>query len=206
MSVEAVVPTEGWLRERLTGRAAPAPLTHGDGWLWRPASEIRPASVLIPIVVHDQDLRMLFTVRTDHLHDHAGQISFPGGRRDPEDATAVDTALRESAEEIGLAREQIEVVGALSEYITVTGYRVTPVVGIVRGPLSLRLDPFEVAEVFEVPLAFLLDARNHQRNRVVHRGRERHYYAIPYGARYIWGATAGMLMNLCRHLGAPDVA
>lgn len=195
---------EQWLRERMMRASDTAPVTGGDGWLWRPASEIRPAAVMIPIVVHEDELRMLFTVRTNHLHDHAGQISFPGGRTDPGDESPRHTALRESAEEIGLSSEQIEVLGTLGEYVTVTGYRVTPVVGLVRAPLALTLDAFEVADVFEVPLRFLLDPVNHQRNTVVHRGRERHYYAVPFGARYIWGATAGMLMNLCRTLGAPD--
>ena len=109
---------------------------------------------------------------------------------------AAETALREAAEEIGLAAERVEVLGELHEYVTVTGYRVTPVVGLVTPPLELRLDDFEVAEVFEVPLEFLLDPANHLRNRIVHGGRERHYYAIPYRQYYIWGATAGMLMNL----------
>ncbi|MFO7189126.1 MAG: CoA pyrophosphatase [Pseudomonadota bacterium] len=190
-----------WLRQRLAQAPVAPPLTQGDGWLWRPASEIRPAAVLVPILVQGGDLRMLFTVRTAHLHDHAGQISFPGGRSDPEDATPVDTALREVQEEIGLPAERIEVIGVLSEYVTVTGYRVTPVVGLIEAPAEPKLDPFEVAEVFDVPLPHLLDARNHQRNTVIHRGRERHYYAVPFGSRYIWGATAGMLMNFCRHLG-----
>lgn len=196
-----VAPTEAWLRARLASEASAAPVSAGDGWLWRPANELRSAAVLIPIIADGDELRVLFTVRTDHLHDHAGQISFPGGRSDPQDETPRDTALRECGEEVGLPPANIEVLGALSEYLTVTGYRVTPLVGLVHAPVSLSLDPFEVAEVFEVPLSFLLDPRNHQRNRVFHLGRERHYYAVPYGRRYIWGATAGMLMNLCRHLG-----
>lgn len=157
---------------------------------------------MVPVVAYENELRVLFTVRTDHLYDHAGQISFPGGRTDPGDMTAADTALRECAEEIGLPTEHVEVLGTLSEYVTVTGYRVTPVVGFVRAPFQLSLDPFEVADAFEVPLRFLLDPMNHQRNTVVHQGRERHYYAVPFGARYIWGATAGMLVNFCNQLGA----
>jgi len=108
--------------------------------------------------------------------------------------------LRETAEEIGLAAARVEVLGELHRYVTVTGYRVTPVVGLVTPPLDLRPDDFEVAEVFEVPLEFLLDPANHQRNSVVYEGRERHYYAIPYQQYYIWGATAGMLMNLLSFL------
>lgn len=104
--------------------------------------------------------------------------------------------MREAAEEIGLAAERVEVLGELHQYVTVTGYRVTPVVGLVTPPLELRLDDFEVAEAFEVPLEFLLDPANQLRNTIVHGGRERHYYAIPYRQYYIWGATAGMLMNL----------
>ena len=200
---ESVVLSEHWLRDCFAREPAAVPLTSGDGWLWRPASEIRTAAVMVPVVVHEGELRVLFTVRTDHLYDHAGQISFPGGRTDPGDETVFDTALRESTEEIGLPPERVEVLGTLSEYITVTGYRVTPVIGLISAPPPLTLDAFEVADVFEVPLAFLLDPQNHQCNTVVHRGRERHYYAVPFGARYIWGATAGMLMNFCRYLGTP---
>lgn len=196
-----VVLSEHWLRNHFARGPIRTPLTAGDGWLWRPAAEIRTAAVMVPVVVREGELRVLFTVRADHLYDHAGQISFPGGRTDPGDATVFDTALRESNEEIGLPRERVEVLGTLSEYITVTGYRVTPVIGLIGAPPPLTLDAFEVADVFEVPLAFLLDPSNHQCNTVIHRGRERHYYAIPFGAHYIWGATAGMLMNFCRHLG-----
>jgi 8-oxo-dGTP pyrophosphatase MutT (NUDIX family) len=135
------------------------------------------------------------TRRTAHLNDHAGQISFPGGRAEPGDADPAQTALRETAEEIGLEAERVEVLGRLHPYVTVTGYRVTPVVGLLTPPLELRPDDFEVAEVFEVPLKFLLDPANHQRNSVSYEGRERHYYAMPYRHYYIWGATAGMLMN-----------
>ena len=125
------------------------------------------------------ELTVLFTRRTAHLHDHAGQISFPGGRAEPGDAGAAETAMRETREEIGLAAERVEVLGELPQYVTVTGYRVTPVVGLVTPPLDLKLDDFEVAEVFEAPLAFLLDTANHQRNHVLFDGQERYYYAIP---------------------------
>lgn len=151
--------------------------------------------MLVPVVRRPEELTVLFTRRTAHLHDHAGQISFPGGRTEG-DESARETALRETAEEIGLAADRIEVLGTLTDYTTVTGYRVTPVVGLVRTPFELKPDEFEVAEIFEVPLAFLLDPSNHQRNQVVTDGVERHYYAMPYGPYYIWGATAGMLMNL----------
>jgi 8-oxo-dGTP pyrophosphatase MutT (NUDIX family) len=186
---------EVWLRSRFAERRPIAPIATGDGHLWRSAEDIRPAAVLVPIVRREEGLTVLLTRRTAHLNDHAGQISFPGGRSEPADASAAATALRESAEEIGLASAQVEVLGELSQYVTVTGYRVTPVVGLVNPPLDLRPDDFEVAEVFEVPLDFLLDPANHQSNCVYFGGRERRYYAMPYRQYYIWGATAGMLMN-----------
>jgi len=196
MNSPVSLPQEVWLRSRFAEPRTVVPLATGDGHLWRSPEQIRPAAVLVPIVRRESGLTVQLTRRTAHLNDHAGQISFPGGRCEPGEACAAETALREAAEEIGLAAARVEVLGELHEYVTVTGYRVTPVVGLVTPPLELRPDDFEVAEVFEVPLEFLLDPANHQRNRVVHGGRERHYYAMPYGQYYIWGATAGMLMNL----------
>ena len=196
MNSPVSAPEELWLRSRFAERRTVKPVTSGDGHLWQRDREIRPAAVLVPLVRRESGLTVLFTRRTAHLNDHAGQISFPGGRSEPGDAYAAETALREAAEEIGLAAARVEVLGELHKYVTVTGYRVTPVVGLVAPPLELRPDDFEVAEVFEVPLEFLLDPANHQRNSVIHEGRERHYYAIPYRQYYIWGATAGMLMNL----------
>src|SRR5258707_1901160 len=185
-----------WLRSRFAEPRKLKPVTDGDGHLWRSDREIRPAAVLVPVVKREQGLTVLFTRRTAHLNDHAGQISFPGGRSEPGDAYAAETALREAGEEIGLAATRVEVLGELHKYVTVTGYRVTPVVGLVAPPLELRPDDFEGAEVFEVPRQFLLDPVNHQRNSVIHEGRERHYYAIPYRQYYILGPTAGLLMNL----------
>ena len=196
MNSPVSAPEELWLRSRFAEPRTAEAVTSGDGHLWRSDREILPAAVLVPVVRCENGLTVLFTRRTAHLNDHAGQISFPGGRSEPGDAGAAETALREAAEEIGLAAERVEVLGELPTYVTVTGYRVTPVVGLVTPPLELRPDDFEVAEVFEVPLEFLLDPVNHQRNSVVHEGRERRYYAIPYRQYYIWGATAGMLMNL----------
>jgi 8-oxo-dGTP pyrophosphatase MutT (NUDIX family) len=190
-----------WLRRRFSTPLAYEPETRGDGLLRRRPDEIRNAAVLVPVVDREDQLTVLFTRRTAHLHDHAGQISFPGGRAEPDEA-ALDTALRETEEEIGLARAHVEPLGELTEYVTVTGYRVTPVVALVRPPFELAPDEFEVAEIFEVPLAFLLDPENHQRNSVVYEGLKRHYYAMPYGPYYIWGATAGMLMNLYRFIDA----
>lgn len=160
----------------------------------------KPAAVLVPVVIRDEGLTMLLTRRTDHLHDHPGQISFPGGRVDAGDASPVATALREAAEEIGLLSQQVQVIGQLPLYHTGTGFEVTPVVGLVAPPLDLTLDPFEVAEAFEVPLSFLLDPRNHHRHSIEVRGRRRDYWAMPYADYYIWGATAGMIVTLSRHL------
>ena len=194
--------SESWLRQRISAAAALAPIAVGDGHLWRPAEALRPAAVLVPLVRRDSGLTILFTQRTDHLYDHAGQISFPGGRAEAHDASPAATALRETNEEIGLPQSLVEVLGELPEYTTVTGYRVTPVVGLIGALPALKLDAFEVAEAFEVPLAFFLDPANHQRNTLQYQGRTRHYYAMPYEQRYIWGATAGMLMNLYALLAA----
>jgi len=168
----------------------------------------RPASVLIPLVVRGAQLSVLLTQRTAHLHDHAGQISFPGGRMDESDADAIATALRESHEEIGLAPDVVEVIGTLPLYVTITGYRVTPVVALIERDFSLTLDAFEVEEAFEVPLAFLMDPANHERRRIDIGGASRTFYAMPYedpraAKRYfIWGATASMLRNFYHLLTA----
>lgn len=162
---------------------------------------LTPAAVLFPIVERDGGHTVLLTQRTAHLRDHAGQISFPGGRVEDDDPSPVHTALRETEEEIGLAREHVEVLGFLPEYRTGTGFRVTPVVALVRPPFSLALDPFEVAEAFEVPLSFLLDTGNHKRHSLHYRGALRHFFAMPYGDYFIWGATAGMIRALCERLG-----
>lgn len=187
---------EAWLRQRFAKVRAVTPIATGDGHLWRPGEELRPAAVLVPMVRREAGLTILLTQRSDHLYDHAGQISFPGGRTEAHDDSPAATALRETYEEIGLPHSHVEVLGLLPEYTTVTGYRVTPVVGLVSSPPILNLDAFEVAEAFEVPLSFFLDPGNHQRNTLQFQGRTRHYYAMPYEQRYIWGATAGMLMNL----------
>lgn len=156
--------------------------------------------MLVPIVARAQSPTVLFTQRTAHLKNHSGQISFPGGRAEADDADPERTALRETWEEIGLAAERIELLGRLPDYHTRTGYRVTPVIGIVSTPFDLNPDANEVAEVFEVPLAFLLDPANLQRHSREFEGEQRYFFAIPFGQRYIWGATAGMLVNLQRYL------
>lgn len=164
-----------------------------------------PAAVLVPLVLRVDGLTVLLTRRTEHLQNHPGQISFPGGRVEPVDASPADTALRETREEIGLESTQVELLGSLPDYLTGTGFRVTPVVGLVSTPFELALDAFEVAEAFEVPLSHFLDPANHQRHSLQVEGRTRHFHAMPYGDYYIWGATAGMLMSLYRALSGPLV-
>ncbi|HZQ71330.1 MAG TPA: CoA pyrophosphatase [Burkholderiales bacterium] len=173
---------------------------YGDDGAGRDPAALTAAAVLVPIVTHPGELSVLFTQRTTHLKSHAGQISFPGGRAEPGDASPEFTALRETQEEIGLAPERAEILGRLPDYFTRTGYRVTPVVGLLMPPLELAPDPREVEEVFEVPLAFLLDPSNHRREAREIQGRDASYYVLQYGGRRIWGATAGMLVNLYRHL------
>lgn len=152
--------------------------------------------MLVGLVERPDGFTVLLTRRTDHLSHHAGQVSFPGGRIEEQDATPAQAALRETEEEIGLARAHIDLIGRLDDYVTGTGFCVAPLVGVIRPPFELTPDPFEVAEVFEVPLDFLLDPANHQLCEMDAHGRQRRYYAIPFGRHYIWGATAGMLMNL----------
>lgn len=156
----------------------------------------RPAAVLVPLVRREPGLTVLLTQRTEDMPSHAGQIAFPGGRQQAEDVDAIATALRETEEEVGLGREFVEVIGPVDHYRTGTGYEITPIVGIVTPGFIPRADPREVADVFEVPLEHFLDERNHRIDSRVWQGRERRYYAMPYGERYIWGATAGMLKNL----------
>jgi 8-oxo-dGTP pyrophosphatase MutT (NUDIX family) len=164
--------------------------------------ELIPASVLFPIVLRENGASVLLTQRTDHLRDHPGQVSFPGGRVEPDDSSPAHTALREAQEEIGLAAEHVEIVGYLPEYRTGTGFRVTPVVALVRPPFELSPDKQEVAEIFEVPLAFLMDPSNHQQRLIHNRGKLRPYFAMPYGDYFIWGATAGIIVALHQALMA----
>lgn len=157
---------------------------------------LTPAAVLVPLVTRPDGLTTLLTQRTDHLLHHAGQISFPGGHAEPGDGTPEETALRETEEEVGLARAHITTIGRLNQYVTRTGFSITPVVALVTPPFDVTPDADEVDEVFEVPLDFLLDPANHQRHRREFKGQIREFYAMPYEDYYIWGATAGMLMNL----------
>ncbi len=186
-----------WLAECLARDAPPAARGMSDGFRL-PGREGEPtqAAVLVPVVNRADGLQILLTQRSADLPDHPGQISFPGGRVEPGDADLTAAALRETTEEIGLAPERITILGALAPYETVTGYRVTPVVGWVEPPFSVTPDPVEVADIFEVPLAFLLDPRNQQRHFRMLGEIRRDYWAIPWRDRYIWGATAAMLMIL----------
>ena len=156
----------------------------------------RPAAVLIPLVRHKGGMTVLLTQRASHLKDHAGQISFPGGRFEPSDVGYESTALRETEEEISLSRDRVEVIGRLDTYMTRTGFEVTPVVAFVEPPIRVKPDPREVAAIFEVPLVFLMDRINHKRASRNVCGTTRYFYAMEYREYYIWGATAGMLVNL----------
>jgi 8-oxo-dGTP pyrophosphatase MutT (NUDIX family) len=194
----------GWVRHRFANPVDTWPReTVDESWLLQ-YPRLKRAAVLVPLVERDGALHVLLTQRTEHLSNHAGQISFPGGRAEETDSSPIETALREAMEEIGLDRSHVEIVGVLPEHVTGTGYRVTPIVGIVTPPIELMADPNEVAEIFEVPLAFLMDGMNHQHlsyELPEGKGRRR-FYAMPYEDYFIWGATAAMLRNLFHFLRA----
>ena len=197
----------GALRDRFSSPPIWTPEFPGDSRRIDPLSTFTAASVLVPLVMRDNGLHVLLTQRTEHLRDHAGQISFPGGRAELEDVDAVATALSETEEEVGLDRRHIEVIGQLPAYTTVTSYVVTPVVALVEPDFSLTLDSFEVAEAFEAPLHFLMNPAHHQRHSVEFDGQVRHFLSMPWQGPdssappyFIWGATAAMLRNLYRLL------
>ncbi len=196
-------------REFLAARLARPPYTPHphDHHLAGIPPEVRVmlAAVLVPLVQRAAGVNVLLTQRTAHLNDHPSQISFPGGRVESGDRDRVETALREAEEELGLARHCIEVAGQLPDYEMPSGFRISPVVGWISSPFELKLDPFEVHEAFEVPLSYVLDPSNHQRRSFHFGGRHRHYMAMPYEGRYIWGATAAILYSLYRQL-ADDTA
>jgi len=194
-----------WLAERLARPTPPLARGMSDGFRM-PGREGPPtqAAVLVPLVNRRDGLTLLLTQRSADLPDHPGQISFPGGRIEPDDASPAAAALREATEEVGLPAARVEVLGHMATYQTVTGYEVTPVVGWVEPPFDLALDAGEVADAFEVPLVFLLDPANQQRHFRMLGDVRRDFWAIPYGERFIWGATAAMLMMLDRTLRVPD--
>lgn len=199
-------PAEPWAS--VTAAAEAAPLARVPGSLRHleempalpDATRIVPSAVLVPFIDRPEGLTILLTKRTDHLVVHAGQISFPGGRSDERDHSPLDTALRETEEEIGLARDRVRVLGRLDNYLVGTGYRITPILGLVRLPFELLADPYEVAEIFELPLDFVLEPANYRKDSRLVNGVERRFNVLAYGDYYVWGATATILLNLRRAL------
>lgn len=188
--------------------AEPAHLAHGDHVLNAELVsalgdvKLRDAAVLVPVVDTGSDARVILTRRTATMRQHSGQVAFPGGAVDPEDGSVEIAAMREAEEEIGLSRDFVEPVGRLPVYMTTTGFRITPVLAVVRPGYSLELNPTEVDAVFETPLSFLMDPANHKRESRVWEGRERHYFVMPYGEFFIWGITAGIIRTMYERLYA----
>jgi 8-oxo-dGTP pyrophosphatase MutT (NUDIX family) len=168
----------------------------------RPAAP-KPAAVLVPVVADDDEPAIILTERATGLRSHSGQIAFPGGQIDDADASPLDAALREAEEEIGLERRHVESIGYLDGYLSSSGYLVVPCVALVSPARTLRLNAHEVAAAFEVPLGFLMDEANHQLQSREWQGLTRHFYAMPFGERYIWGVTAGILRNMYERLYGP---
>lgn len=188
-----------YIIDKISGRSPCETHVRGDHDLnpdLHPKAGLKQAAVLVPLVIHENEVTVLFTQRTDDLEHHPGQVSFPGGHIDPVDNSAEDAALRETEEEVGLGRQHIEIIGRLDTYKTRTGFSVIPVVGLVRPPFEINPDPGEVAEVFEVPFPFLMNPDNHERHTREFQGATREFYAMPYNGHFIWGATAGMVINL----------
>ena len=195
-------PTRSFIAEGLA-RPAPPPAPDDLHLVARPdGARVTEAAVLVPLVDRNGRVQLLLTQRTPHLDNHAGQISFPGGRVEEADASREETALRETEEEIGLPRSAVALLGRLPVYDNLSGFRITPVVGWIEPPFVLKPDPFEVEAAFEAPLEHFLETANYQRREFHFRGRHRHYMAIPYEGRYIWGATAAMLYSFARMLAS----
>jgi len=178
---------------------------YGDHNIYRPDADyhtsslpLKPAAVLIPLVDHKDGMTVLFTKRAPHLKIHSGQVSFPGGRCEVEDIHAMETALRETEEEVGIRRSHIDVLGAMEDYETVTGYVITPIVAVIEPAYSLQVDPGEVAEVFELPLDYILDEKNHELQSRMWNAERRHYYVIMNEKHDVWGATAAMLVRFAK--------
>ena len=166
------------------------------------ATRLRDAAVLVPLVDYGEDTKIILTRRTDDMPSHPGQVAFPGGAIDPGDGTAEVAAMREAEEEIGLPRSFVEPVGRLPQYLAPTGFRITPVLAVVRRDYPMEINRNEVEDAFEVPFSFLMDPANHKRESRIWEGKERHFYTMPYGERYIWGVTAGILRTLYERLYA----
>lgn len=188
------------IRSGLSRPAPPPGITDLHMIALQEGTRVTQAAVLVPLVNRGTGVQVLLTQRTEYLRDHGGQISFPGGRVEPGDVDREATALREMTEEIGLAADHVTLLGHLPDYEIPSGFRITPVVGWIEPPFTLTPDVFEVADIFEAPLAYFLNPANYQHREYRFRGRHRHYLAIPWDGRYIWGATAGMLYSLCRML------
>jgi 8-oxo-dGTP pyrophosphatase MutT (NUDIX family) len=198
-------------RRRAGERLSREPEPHVGDHLFNPdlADELlniarRPAAVLVPVIHREPEATLLFTERNGGLRSHAGQISFPGGRIDPTDAGPVEAALREADEEIGLKPEFIETVGRGPDYLTGSGYHVALVIAVVSSGFTLKLNPAEVADVFEVPLSFLMDPANHKKGSRIWNGARRSFFEMPFGDRHIWGITAGIVRVLYERLYADD--
>lgn len=200
--LDAVAPQRATSSPELASRGDHDLDPDAASWI-EPGQTFRDAAVLVPLVDRGRELQVLFTQRSHALAIHAGQISFPGGKVDARDRTPLAAALRETHEETGIAPAFVDVVGFLDCYLTGTGFSITPVVAIVREGFSLVPEPGEVAEIFEVPLSFLMDPANHRTDSRIWRGKRRQFYAMPYRERYIWGATAGILRNMFERLYAP---
>jgi 8-oxo-dGTP pyrophosphatase MutT (NUDIX family) len=193
--------TAGVIGRRSNEAAEPEELVHEERNEWISSGKpLIPAAVLVPLVVRENGLSVMLTKRTEHLNNHAGQISFPGGRVDDSDRDAQHTALRETEEEVGLHAKHINIVGELDEYIVGTGYLVNPIIGVIEPPFELTPHEGEVAEIFEAPLEFLIEPENMKRHAREFDGIKRHYFAITWEEYFIWGATAGMLRNLSQRL------